>query len=146
MVKRNEYMISSIQVSFSDQKELNATTDLCRLRTKLMYMLKFQWEEKQDKKYIHKTYNRSGLLHNTAGFLLGKIRSAENDKLDVSVDHQEVEWDSVRSAMDLADEATGGKMPFPLRTQPLPSALFFLNNWNKYFLALAMQPFVIQPR
>ena len=97
----------------------------------------------QDKKYIHKTYNRSGLLHNTAGFLLGKLRNAENEKLDVSVDHQEVEWDSVRSAMDLADEATksstGGKMPFSLRTQPLHGAFFFL---NKYFLALAMHPFV----
>ena len=114
----NEYMISSIQVSFSDQKELNATTDLCRLRAKLMYMLKFQWEEKQGKKYIHKTYNKSCLLHNTAGSLLGKTRTAENDKLDVSVDHLEVEWDSVRSAMDLADKATnsltGGKMPFLL--------------------------------
>ena len=86
-------MISSIQVSFSDQKELNATTDLYRPRVKLMYMLKFQWEEKQDKKYIHKTYNRSGFLHNTAGSLLGKIQTAENEKLDVSVDHQEVEWD-----------------------------------------------------
>ena len=45
--------------------------------------------------------------------------------------------------MDLADEATnistGGKVPFPLRTQPLPGAFFFL---NKYFPALAMHPFV----
>ena len=108
-----------------------------------MYMLKFQWEEKQDKKYIHKTYNRSGLLHNTAGSLLGKSRTVENEKLDVSVDHLEVEWDSVRSTMDLADEvtnsSTGGKMPFPLQKQILPGAFFFL---NKYFPALAMHPFV----
>ena len=130
----NKYMISSIQVPFSDQKELNATTFLYRLRVKLMYMLNYQWAEKQDKKYIHKTYNRSGLLHNMAGSLLGKSRTVENEKLNVSVDHSEVEWDSARSAMDLADEATntstGGKMPFPLRTQPLPGA------------ALVMHPFV----
>ena len=113
----NEYMISSIKVCFSDHKDLNVTTDLYRLRAKWMYTLKFPWEEKQDKKYIQQTHNRSGLLHNT-----GKIRTDNQAKLDVVVDHPEETWDSARSAMDLADEMLSknqGKMPFPVGTQPL---------------------------